>query len=313
MENSEIFREFLSRYKNEKIVIATHSKADPDGIASAFALSKVLRKSVICIHEDLNESARDLVQKLDIPITRLNSVDKKKYAGMVLVDTGSYALIPAAKDWRVLCMIDHHRSEGRDVKSEFSIIDSNSPSTAEIIASLVGEVLPEVAYALSVAIISDGARFKSARAGTFETLAKLMEVSGKEYPEMLEIAEPELKAEAKIAVLKAMQRVKLVIVGGYVLAISEVGSNESDAAALISEAADVVFVASWKDKDKETRISARARKHVKIPLNEVMGEVGAALGGAGGGHSKAAGAAVKAHTEEALQKCVDVFIEKTEK
>jgi len=39
-----------------------------------------------------------------------------------------------------------------------------------------------------------------------------------------------------------------------------------------------------------------------------MAEVGKELDGAGGGHPKAAGASVKAHTKEALEKCVEVFI-----
>jgi nanoRNase/pAp phosphatase (c-di-AMP/oligoRNAs hydrolase) len=48
---------------------------------------------------------------------------------------------------------------------------------------------------------------------------------------------------------------------------------------------------------------------VKVELNKVMAEVGKSLGGAGGGHPKAAGAAAKAHTDETLKKCVDVFID----
>jgi nanoRNase/pAp phosphatase (c-di-AMP/oligoRNAs hydrolase) len=108
--------------------------------------------------------------------------------------------------------------------------------------------------------------------------------------------------------LKAMQRVQFIYGGGYLVATSEVGSNESDAASLITEAADVAFVAKWKDREQETRISARARPGVKIPLNKVMGEVAEALGGAGGGHPKAAGAALKAHSDEALRECVETFI-----
>jgi len=54
-------------------------------------------------------------------------------------------------------------------------------------------------------------------------------------------------------------------------------------------------------------ISARARKSVRIPLNKVMAQVAEELGGAGGGHAKASGAALKAHTAECLRKCVEVF------
>jgi nanoRNase/pAp phosphatase (c-di-AMP/oligoRNAs hydrolase) len=134
-----------------------------------------------------------------------------------------------------------------------------------------------------------------------------MTICKAEYSELLSFAEPDPKEETKIAMLSAMKRLEFVYAGGYIIATTEVGSNESDAASLISEAADVAFVAKWKDREKETRISSRARRSVKIPLNEVMAEVGKSLGGAGGGHPKAAGAAVKAHTEETLKKCVEVF------
>jgi nanoRNase/pAp phosphatase (c-di-AMP/oligoRNAs hydrolase) len=193
---------------------------------------------------------------------------------------------------------------------ELEIIDPESPSAAEMIANLVDEkdIGKEAAFALCVGIIADGARFKSARAATFTTLGRLMEKSGARYHELLDYAEPAPKDETKIALLSAMKRVEFIYAAGYVIATSEVGSNESDAASLITEAADVAFVAKWKDREKETRISARAAKTVKVPLNEVMDHVGKALGGAGGGHNKAAGASAKAHVKETLKECVDTFI-----
>jgi len=139
-----------------------------------------------------------------------------------------------------------------------------------------------------------------------------MEKAEAEYEELLEYAEPEPRQEAKIAMLTAMKRVEFVYAAGYVIATTEVGSNESDAASIIADAADVAFVAKWKNREQETRISARARKSVKVPLNEVMGEVGKLFDGAGGGHPKAAGAALKAHTDEALKKCIEIFIDKAE-
>jgi nanoRNase/pAp phosphatase (c-di-AMP/oligoRNAs hydrolase) len=256
----------------------------------------------------MREGARMLAEKLKVETRPLVSLDKKDFDGMLAVDTSTYTLLPEARGWRILCIIDHHQAEGRDMKGEFEILDTSAPSAAEIIAHLVPEIDKESAFALCVGIIADAARFKSARKETFETLARLMEISGAEYSELLGYAEPEPKEEAKIAMLKAMTRVKYVYAAGYIIATSEVGSNESDAASLIAEAADVAFVASWRDREQETRVSARARGNVKVPLNKVLAEVGEAFGGAGGGHPKAAGASSKEHTEETLQRCVDVFI-----
>ncbi len=307
-EQAGAFRAFLSKYAGKKVAIATHNRADADGIASAFALSALLPGSVICSDEEMNEGARMLAGRLGIRAVPVSSLRKSDFDGMVVVDTSAYTLIPAARGWKLLCVIDHHQGEGRDMSGEIDIVDPDSPSASEIVANIHPSLSQDAAFALSVGIIADAARFKSARANTFETLARLMGICKADYRTLLEIAEPDPKPEAKIAMLSAMKRVEFVYAAGYIIATSEVGSNESDAASLIADAADVAFVAKWKDSERETRISARARKTVAVPLNRVLSEVASALGGAGGGHAKAAGAALKAHTDESLKTCVEVFV-----
>ncbi len=312
MDKTEIrkrFLDFFDSHKKDNLVICTHGRADADAIASAYALGHIFTNSTIAVPDEMNESAAVLAERLDIRPSVITDLDPGNFDGLVIVDTCSSTLLADARRWNVLLIIDHHQEEGRDIESENLIVDSNSPSTAEIIAPLLGDIDEKVAFAISVAIISDGARFKSARADTFRVLSELMLIAGVPYQELLEVAEPEMSEETKLSVLRAFSRVKVVFISGYLIATSEVGSNESSAASLISEAADVAFVASWKDSEQETRISARARKHVAVPLNMVMSKVGSSLGGAGGGHAKAAGASVKARTEEALQRCIEVFTE----
>jgi nanoRNase/pAp phosphatase (c-di-AMP/oligoRNAs hydrolase) len=312
---ADAFQAFLSKHKESRIVVMAHDRADVDSLSSAYSLSRLFPKSVIAAAEEMTEGAKMLAQKLGIATTQLSELDKKDFDGIIAVDTSTYILAPQAKGWKVLCIIDHHRGESRDMKGESEFIDPESPSAAEIIANLLHDeqISKDAAFALSIGIIADGARFKSARMQTFETLGHLMKKAGAPYQELLEYAEPAPKDDTKIALLTAMKRVEFVYAAGYVIATSEVGSNESDAASLITEAADVAFVAKWKDKEKETRISARAAKSVKVPLNEVMDEVAKSLGGAGGGHNKAAGGSAKARTKETLKKCVDTFIEYAER
>ena len=302
--DNRIFSEFLSAYREKRLVITTHRKADIDGLASAFALQACLPNSIIAV-EDMDEGAKNLAEKFSIRAQGLATLDKAQYEGMVVVDTASYTLLESAREWDVLLVIDHHHEQGRDIQAKFMVIDEDSPSAAEMVAGLIPTVSQDVAFALCCAIVSDTARFKAGRRETFETLSRLMGICGKSYKEILEIGEPELRPDVKTSMLKAFQRVSFTYAGGYLIATSEISANESDAAQLISEAADIAFVASWKDKEKETRVSARARKHVEIPLNEVMKEVGVMNGGNGGGHPKAAGASLKIHTAEALRACVD--------
>jgi nanoRNase/pAp phosphatase (c-di-AMP/oligoRNAs hydrolase) len=303
-----VFEAFLSKHKDSRIAIATHSRADADSISSAFLLSKLLPNSVITVSEEMREGARMLAERFGMEVKELSSLDKKDFDGLMAVDTSTYTLLPEARGWRALCIIDHHQAEGRDMEAEFTIVDNKAPSTAEILHRIVDDIDKDSAFALCVAIIADGARFKSARMESFAALADLMRISEADYRELLKYAEPEPREEAKIAMLKAMRDVKYVYAAGYIIATTESSSNESDAASLIAEAADVAFVASWRDREQETRISARARSGVEVPLNKVLAEVGEATGGAGGGHPKAAGAASKEHTQETLQRCVDVFI-----
>ncbi len=313
--NKEIFEKFLAECKGKKFVIATHRRADADGIASAYALTTIFPNSVIAVPDELDEGGKKLAAKLDIKVNVLRKLKKSSFDGMIVVDASSYAMIKDAVEWDVVLIIDHHELDSVDMKADYMIIDPDVPSTGEIIASLIGyeNINKTIAFALSVAIIADGARFKSATAETFETIASLMKICEVPYVELLDYAEPELSSSAKIAVMKALQKLQFIWHADYVIVTSETGSNESDAASLIANIADVAFVASWKDKEQETRISARAGKRFPIGLNEIMKEVGEYFGGKGGGHQKAAGASAKEHPEAVLKKCVEILITKLEK
>ncbi|MGV8084902.1 MAG: DHH family phosphoesterase [Candidatus Bilamarchaeum sp.] len=305
--NKLIFQKFLDKYKGKKIAVVTHNKADVDAISSALGISAVLPESIICTEEDMKNGAELLCKRLGIKTIELNSIDKSDFAGIVVTDTSAFTLCPAARDWPILCIIDHHRSSGRDMKGEFEIIDEESPSAAEIVANLTNPTDKRICFALSVGIIADGARFKSARQETFETLGKMMKNANAHYSDLLSFAEPEPKDEAKIAILSSMQKMNYIYQDGCYIATSETISNESDVASILTEAADVAFVAKWNDETNETRVGARARREVKVGMNDVMSIAAKSTGGSGGGHPKAAGGAFKCHTEEALDLCVQTF------
>ncbi len=304
-----LFLEFLKTNKNKRFVIATHARADIDTLSSAFALSSVFPNSVICVPDELNESATMLANELNVKFEIIKNLDKRKFDGMIIADTSAYTLLKDAREWNIVLIVDHHRSEGRDMQAEQAIIDEQSPSCAELVANILPEITDKkIAFALSCAIVSDTARFKSGRKETFQTLAKLLSIADASYQEVLKFGEPELASDVKIAVLKAFQRVNYQIVGNYIVATSEVGGNEGDASAAISEVADVAFVANLREKENECRVSARARKHVTVALHEVMKRVAMQYGGNGGGHPKAAGAAIpKGKPSEVLKACVDAF------
>ena len=283
-----------------------HRNADLDALCSAYALKSIFPNSVIVTPDELGRPARNFASFLNVEILEFRKVKKEQFDGLIIVDCATYVMMSEAKDWPVICLIDHHQKSDSEERiiAEFEFSDSASPSTCQIISNLIEPSAP-VAFALGIGIISDTARFKSGNLGTFSSLASMISISGKPYSEMLFWAEPELEADEKVRILSAFHHSQVVTYGNYVIATVLINSSESDASASLSEFADVAFAASWRNAEKETRVSARARKHVPIALNEIMSDIGARFAGNGGGHKKAAGANAHEKPEIVLEECVN--------
>lgn len=305
MKAAEIFSSFYSKYKNSKIVVATHKNADVDAVASAYVLKKYLPNSTIAIPEKIAYDAENFAKKFSIKFEWFEKLNSKNFDGLVAVDTFSRSLLPA-ENWNVLMIIDHHKGEP-DFDAKYKIIDENAGATSQIVAELLPNIDRESAFVLAAGIVSDTARFKRGDLRIFETFTELLNKSGKTYEEVYDLGEPEKLNDTKKAVLTALQRVEFLEIAGYIVALSYVGAKESIASGLLSDIADIAFVASYKEDEKIVRISARAGKNIKVKLNELMKDVGVALGGDGGGHEKAAGAQGKGTEQEALKKCVEVL------
>lgn len=311
-ETKKKFAEFVKKNKLKKFAVSTHAKADVDAISCAYAVSSVFPNSIVVIPDEMNNQAKALAEKLGITYQILTNLDKTKFDGLIITDTSSFALIKQSKDWPIVCIIDHHRSDGRDMKAPNEFYDESAPSCAEFIAGFLPKIKNKnVARALCCGIIADTARFKNGKVSTFEILTKLMKIAKMDYKEILTLGECEYTTDSKIAILKAIQRSNYYIVKDYVVVISEVGMNESDAAGILSDFVDVAFIASYKEKENECRVSSRGRRHVHVNLNEVMKEVAVSFGGNGGGHAKAAGCSIPgANPQNVLAKCVEVFSRK---
>jgi nanoRNase/pAp phosphatase (c-di-AMP/oligoRNAs hydrolase) len=304
-----LFSDFHKKYRNRRLAVVTHREADLDAIAACFAVSSVFPKCDILLFDNPDDEVSLLIEKLSIRVRLIGDVDKKAYEGVIIVDSSSSALVKGIEGMRVLCVIDHHRQAGNDLKGEFQIVDEESPSTAEILANILPHLNEKVAFALSVGVIADTAQFNSGRVETFETLGKLMRKCNANYRELLFFAEPPKSLDKKIAIAKAIQKMQFVEHKGMIIAICKSGSSESAAATMLASKLDVAFVAKKDSKDKKyTRISGRVNKNTEVRLNEVMAKVGEMLNGKGGGHHKAAGARVLAKPEDALKACVDVLV-----
>jgi nanoRNase/pAp phosphatase (c-di-AMP/oligoRNAs hydrolase) len=304
---NELFSSFLKKYKDKKLVIATHRSCDADGIASMYALSKVLKNPTIALQDKPSDDTKPLIERLQMAYYQLSDLKKEDYDGLIVVDTNSYHLIKDAKNWKIILLIDHHELESKDISAEFEIINDKAPSNVEIIYDLIEKMDETTAFALGVGIISDTARFKNSDPETFEKISKLIKLSNSTYEELFKYAYPREPIDRRQAILIAMQRIEFIEYKGYLIATSHIGINESQTSTILSDVCDFVFISS--EKHHETRTSARASQHMIIPMNQVMLEVGKRLNGVGGGHEKAAGCTVKIDYKTVLRECISVLKE----
>jgi nanoRNase/pAp phosphatase (c-di-AMP/oligoRNAs hydrolase) len=311
----EKFVSFLREHAESRLVITSHKNFDLDALCCCRALKSVFPNSTLAYPDKMDAPAKAFAEKRGMEFIELGKLNPADFEGMVVADCSTTILLPDAKKWDVKLVIDHHhpQGEGNGIKAGILLRDAEAPSTAEMLAELLPEISPEIAHVLAVAVISDTARFKSARAQTFSALSALMEKCKKGYPELLEAAEPELELDEKLFVLEMFKGMRIRAYGGYAIATVVVPAHESLVSSSLSEFADVVFAANWNADEKESRVSSRARKHVSVPLNLVMREAASELGGGGGGHPKAAGCSSAERPEKTLDKCVEVLIRELDK
>jgi nanoRNase/pAp phosphatase (c-di-AMP/oligoRNAs hydrolase) len=308
------FDAFFRKYGNSKLAFVAHSRADIDSIASAAVLKKRFRNSVLLVPNDTTYSAGKLIEEFGIKFETLETVNIKDFEGVVSVDASNYGLFDIDRSVKIVAVFDHHQKAYNGFEGEFNFIDSDAKSTAEIVVGILERELDkDDASMLAAAIISDTSRFKAANNDTFKMLFKLMEKSKKEYLELLSLAYPPLPNDEKVAILKAMQRVEFFEHRGFIIAISHVNAKISEASSMLSDAADVAFVAQFNETEKKTMVSARTGPHFPVPVNGIMSEIGKKYKGSGGGHFKASGAYGYAKVNEVLELCVELTKQEIDK
>ena len=110
------FNEIISNIRSKHVYIQTHNFPDPDAIASAFGLSKLLKHynidSSICYKGKIDRySTNDMIKRLGIELTNLDDIENMNTTDeIILVDTqkGNNNIFDAVGD-QIIC-IDHHPS-----------------------------------------------------------------------------------------------------------------------------------------------------------------------------------------------------------
>lgn len=282
----------------KKVAILSHLNADPDAIGSSIAVYEFLKAKGIeprmAAASGVNALARNLIKKLDYTIEINPSLDG--FDSVVIVDSSSFSqLYPI--DLRSftgkIYIIDHHIPE-EDLKSRATsgLFQEGMSSTAELVYKMLKEegfqFDKSSCLALITGIVTDTAHLQFARSETFKIVADLLELSGMEYPDVLNFITIPTEPSRKIAHLKSASRLEMEKIGEWIVALSHVSSFEASAARmLVKIGADVAFVVSVDKGDARVSVRASNAFVKKTNINFAKSyapQLVKMLSGSGGGH-----------------------------
>jgi phosphoesterase RecJ-like protein len=281
-----------------EIVILSHLNADPDAIGSSIAVYEFLKSRGLeprmAAAAGVNALARNLLKKLGYKIEINPNLDKVDT--LIILDTSSFSQLSPVDirnfEGRIFIADHHIPDEDLKKKTVAGVFDETMTSTSEIVYNLLEEegfaCNKNVCLALITGIVTDTAHLQFARPETFRIIAKLLDASGENYPDVLNFISIPTEPSRKIAHLKAASRLKTEKIGEWIVAMSHVSSFEASAArALVKIGADVSFVCSIEKG--EARVSVRASNMFvkKTGVNfakAFANELSEALDGTGGGH-----------------------------
>jgi len=304
-----MIKETAEMLKTENKVILVHGNADMDAVGSAFALSVCFPNGDIFAPGGVDRVASLVAEKLDIKICL--ECDLSKYDLVVVVDTSSpEQLKPSVQEIpEGSVVIDHHKPTGKWEGVHF-LCDDTKVSCCEIIKEIIEsagiDVPRNAAIALLGGMLTDSGHFQYAKPKMMMAFADLLEKKEIHMDEVFNLTRSQMTMSERIAVMKAIGRVKFDYVGDMIVSASYGGSFEaSSCRAIMMAGADVAFVGS--QRDEEFRISARATQDCVrrgIHLGNIISGIGGETDTDGGGHGGAAGISGIGDVEAMLHICV---------
>jgi len=303
LDEAEFYNQLLD-YKN--ILYLCHRNADPDALGSAFALKEAIG-GTIGVVDGCDRVASQIASQLNIEYVLQPAGD---YDLVVVVDTSTPGQLNAFP-LKSYAVIDHHATSSLSDNALF-FLHRNRSSTAEIVLEVLktmgAPIMRRTAFALLSGIITDTGNFRHASSESFKAVAELMDLSGIEYNEVIDLlSSVPQDVSMRIAFLKAAQRSIIERVDDWIIVSTHVNSfGGAAASSLISIGADVAFVGA--KRDDVVKVSARARREIQnagVNLAKLMEDISTKFKGTGGGHEGAAGMDVSGETENILAACME--------
>lgn len=288
--------------------ILVHGNADMDALGSAYAIARCFPGCAIFAPDGLDRVSKMVAAKME---TAVREGTGEGFDMRVVVDTSSPEQLVPSGTLTVDMVIDHHKATGRWDGVPLFHCDDTRTSCCEIVKELIDvagvEMTRDAAIMLLGGMLTDSGHFQFAKPHLLSSFSDLMERFDIGMDEAMDLVESETSISERIAMLKAVSRIKYERIGQMIVATSNAGSFEaSSCRAMIDAGADIAFVGS--QRDSEFRISGRATQDAVrkgIHLGEIMSRVGGETKCDGGGHGGAAGLNGTGDVEAMLMICME--------
>ena len=305
------------------VVLLCHHNADPDAIGAAYAFKGLLKRLRPSLETEIaaasgpSRLSKSMMTVLPLELSAQPRIEEADL--IVLLDTNT---IQQLDEWcerikpdRPLVVIDHHASHPETERlAALSVADETASSTCEVVYRLFKEAevkpAPDEAKALFLGIAFDTRHFVIATSDTLKVVADLVE-AGVNAQETLPVLSLPMDFSERIARLKAANRVKLLRINGWLIALSHVSAYQASASrGLLALGAHLAVVAGQKADKIQVSFRASREFHVETGVHlgrDLAKPLGDFLGGMGGGHSVSAGANGVGYIEDCLEFCAELL------
>jgi nanoRNase/pAp phosphatase (c-di-AMP/oligoRNAs hydrolase) len=297
----------VQKLMSGKKVVLLHGNADPDALGSAYALYRAFPDITVAALGGLDRLAKVMAINLEFEVQETVNLDA--YDIIVPVDSSSMDQVGIDLTGRDIVAIDHHAPSG-DWNGTLFYCDESRRSCAELVFEVLKaagtKIDRRIGLALAVGMLTDSGHFRFSNPALMRTFSEIMETSGINMDEAMDLTDLEPDVSERISQLKGAQRMRFDRLGDHIVAISMGSAHESSVCkGLLNIGADVAFVGS--QRDEKFRISARARQDIVrrgMHLGKLLDEVGGETSNSGGGHAGAAGLTGEGDVEAILNMCM---------
>jgi phosphoesterase RecJ-like protein len=309
------------------VLLLCHQNADPDALCSAYAFQGLLKRLVpgivveIGAGPGISKLSKHIFGFMSITVNSKPSVESADV--IVLLDTNTVQQLgdlaeTVAKSSAPIIVVDHHVPHPETLqRAKLCVTNEDAASTCEVVYDFFKQVniKPDLkeAEALFLGIAFDTRHFVLANASTLKTIGELCDLGVNPQETLAMLALP-MDFSERVARIKACRRAKLVKMGKWIIAFSQVSAFQASAArALVDLGAHAAAVAGQRNGNVEVsfRCTREFAKETGIHLGrDIAKPLGELLQGMGGGHAAAAGANGVGDVEAGLKHCLRLFKEK---